>query len=111
MYGSQYKSSSGAYLAMGETMYYKGSSATYYTRTLYASAGDLYESGGSETVYVQGEEYTAPLYEPGSSVTVKQQGDLLTASLYYEGAEYSGGLYRGFTPASITTKDVTALTV
>lgn len=96
---------------MGETMYYAGSSATYYNRTLYASAGELYEDGGSETVYVQGSEYTSPLYEPGSSVTIKQQGKLLETALYREGTSYSGGLYSGFTPASLTTRDVTALTV
>lgn len=62
-------------------------------------------------MYVLGEEYTAPLYEPGSSVTIKQQGDLLTTALYYEGAEYSGGLYSGSGLATLTTRNVTALTI
>ena len=106
-----YKSSSGAYLAMGETMYYAGSSATYYTRSLYAEAGELYWSDGDETVYVQGAEYTSPLYEPGSSVTIKEQGDLLETALYREGTSYSGGLYHNFKLASMITKDVTALTI
>lgn len=105
-----YKSSSGAYIPFGETVYYAGSSATYYTRSLYASAGELYESGGSTTVYVRGEEYTSPLYEPGSSVTIRQQGNLLKTALYHAGTEYPNGLYTNIELAEIKTRDITALT-
>lgn len=96
---------------MGETMYYAGSSSTYYTRSKVADAGELYWSDGDETVYVQGSEYTSPLYEPGSSVTIKEQGNLLQTALYYAGTSYSGGLYANFKPAELKTRDVTALTV
>lgn len=86
-----YKSSSGAYLAMGETMYYAGSSASYYTRSEYAGYGELYWSGGDETVSVGTDEYTGALYTAGTA--------------------HSGGLYTNFELAKLTTRDVTALTV
>lgn len=76
---------------MGETMYYAGSSSDYYTRSKYADAGELYESGGDETVSVGTDEYTAALYTAGTA--------------------HSGGLYTDFELAKLTTKDVTALTI
>lgn len=86
-----YKSSSGAYLAMGETMYYAGSPKDYYTRSKYADANTLYKSGGDETVMVGVTEFESPLYTAGTA--------------------YEDGLYANFKLASIATKDVAALTV
>lgn len=110
-YDLYYKSSSGAYISMGATMYYGGSDVTYYTRSKYADAGDLYESGGSATVTVITEEYDGLLYKPGTPTTIKKQGDRCEAALYRDGTKYSGGLYTNFKPASIETQNVTALTV
>lgn len=76
---------------MGETMYYKGSSSDYYTRSKYADAYELYWSGGDETVSVGTDEYTGALYTAGTA--------------------HSGGLYTNFELAKLTTRDVTALTV
>ena len=90
-YDLYYKSSSGAYLPMGETMYYAGSSSDYYTRSKYADVGELYESGGDETVSVGTDEYISPLYMAGTT--------------------HSGGLYTNFELAKLTTRNVTALTV
>ena len=75
---------------MGETMYYAGSSSDYYTRSKYADVGELYESGGDETVAVGTDEYTA--------------------ALYTEGTAYDA-LYTNFELAKLTTRNVTALTV
>lgn len=86
-----YKSSSGAYLDVGETLYYAGKSEYYYERSKYADAGELYWSDGDETVSVGTDEYTAPLYTAGTA--------------------HSGGLYTNFKLAKLTTRDVTALTV
>ena len=86
-----YKSSSGAYLAMGEPMYYKGDASDYYTRSKYADAYTLYKAGDDVTVTVGKTEYESPLYTAGTA--------------------YSNGLYANFKLASITTKDVAALTV
>lgn len=90
-YDLYYKSSSGAYIPMDETMYYEGSSKDYYTRSKYADAGELYEHGGDETVTVGVEEYSPALYTAGTA--------------------HSGGLYTDFELASISTRNVTALTV
>lgn len=96
---------------MGETMYYGGSSATYYNRSKYADAGELYWDGGSETVTVITEEYDGTLYMAGTQTSVKKQGDLLETALYREGTSYSGGLYANFELAKLTVRNVTALTV
>lgn len=75
---------------MGETMYYAGSSSDYYTRSKYADVGELYESGGDETVSVGTDEYTAALYTAGTAYDA---------------------LYTNFELAKLTTRNVTALTV
>lgn len=77
-----YKSSSGAYLAVGETVYYAGSSADYYTRSKYADVGELYKSGGNELVTVGVTEHTEPLYQPGTKVSITtKEVTALTASI------------------------------
>lgn len=96
---------------MGESMYYGGSSSTYYTRSKYADSGELYWSDGSVTVTVITEEYDGTLYKAGTNKSIKKQGDLLDTALYREGTSYSGGLYHNFKLAELSTRDVTALTV
>lgn len=90
-------------------LFRQGGNRTFYKRGSGISE-PLYRDGGKLTYTEQGEEYTGVLHEPGSLIEIAEQGAMLEVPLFNEGAAYSGGLYTNFKPATITLRDVTALT-
>lgn len=92
--------------AYSGTLYYKVSD------TMYQPVGStMYYSAPSKTYTLIGDPYNGDLYTIDATAEVTKQGTEVTEKLYKQGKQYTGGLYSGFTKATISTTDVTALTV
>lgn len=99
-----------------EKTLYNGNGSYVYGRGDSVSAidysGTLYESGGNETVTVITEEYDGLLYKAGTRTSIMQQGDVYKGTVFNQDPNnYSGGLYYNPKLATISTREVTALTV
>ena len=90
-----------------------------YVNTINTSIDDDEElwhvkDSGSSAVTVIKEEYDGNLYKLGHTqgYRIETADNMYSeAPLFYAGQSYSGGLYSGFEPAEVKTRNVTALTV
>lgn len=107
---------------MDASLYYSGGTETVtlqgdeYEGTLYDASGNmikiaLFKEGSPKTFNKRGSLYTSALFKGGSKKTVTLQGEMYTGALFSQGAEYSSGLYANFRLATLSTKDIVALTV
>ena len=99
---------------------YLGDGSYYYTISGYDGDGEIWNVIDDPDIDVDKEvkmvkkEYTGSYklryYGGTRMLRVQNEEDKVTVPLYRAGNSYSDGLYSGFEPATLKTKNVTALT-